>query len=159
MLVTRPEPDGERTAAKLRARGCEVMLAPLLRIENIDADLGGEWHAVAVTSVNALRAIADDPALKALLASPAYAVGGRTADAALAQGFENVISADGDVERPRAGDEDASLAPARACSTSPATIAPATSQAILPPPGSTWRRASSIARSRSRRFPSDVARR
>jgi uroporphyrinogen-III synthase len=97
LLVTRPEPDGERTAAKLRARGCEVMLAPLLRIETIGADLDGVWHAVAVTSVNALRAIADNPALNALLASPAYAVGGRTADAALAQGFENVISADGDV--------------------------------------------------------------
>ena len=30
LLVTRPEPDGERTAEKLRARGCEVLLAPLL---------------------------------------------------------------------------------------------------------------------------------
>jgi uroporphyrinogen-III synthase len=97
ILVTRPEPDGERTAAKLRARGCEVMLAPLLRVETVDADLDGVWHAVAVTSVNALRAIADHPALEALLESPAYAVGGRTADAALAQGFTNVISADGDV--------------------------------------------------------------
>ncbi|HZO47464.1 MAG TPA: uroporphyrinogen-III synthase [Xanthobacteraceae bacterium] len=97
ILVTRPEPDGERTAAKLRARGCEVMLAPLLRVETVDADLDGIWHAVAVTSVNALRAIADHPALEALLESPAYAVGGRTADAALAQGFANVVSADGDV--------------------------------------------------------------
>jgi uroporphyrinogen-III synthase len=97
ILVTRPEPDGERTAAKLRARGCEVMLAPLLRVETLDADLDGVWHAVAVTSVNALRAIADHPALEALLESPAYAVGGRTADAALAQGFANVVSADGDV--------------------------------------------------------------
>jgi uroporphyrinogen-III synthase len=97
ILVTRPEPDGERTAAKLRARGCEVMLAPLLRVETVDADLDGVWHAVAVTSVNALRAIADHPALEALLASPAYAVGGRTADAAQAQGFANVVSAEGDV--------------------------------------------------------------
>src|SRR5262245_21074535 len=97
LLVTRPEPDGERTAAKLRARGCEVMLAPLLRIETIDADLGGAWYAVAVTSVNALRAIADNAALDTLLASPAYAVGSRTADAAVAQGFETVVSADGDI--------------------------------------------------------------
>jgi len=97
ILVTRPEPDGERTAAKLRARGCEVMLAPLLRVETVDADLDGVWHAVAVTSVNALRAIADHPALESLLESPAYAVGGRTADAALAQGFANVVSGDGDV--------------------------------------------------------------
>lgn len=97
ILVTRPEPDGERTAAKLRARGCDVMLVPLLRVEAVDADLDGVWHAVAVTSVNALRAIADHPALDALLESPAYAVGGRTANAALAQGFANVVSADGDV--------------------------------------------------------------
>ncbi len=97
ILVTRPGPDGERTAAKLRARGCEVMLAPLLRVETLDADLDGVWHAVAVTSINALRAIADHPALEALLESPAYAVGGRTADAALAQGFTNVVSADGDI--------------------------------------------------------------
>jgi uroporphyrinogen-III synthase len=97
LLVTRPEPDGERTAAKLRARGCEVMLASLLRVETIDADLGGDWHAVAVTSINALRAIADQPGLDRLLEMPAFAVGGRTADAALAQGFENVISADGGI--------------------------------------------------------------
>jgi uroporphyrinogen-III synthase len=97
LLVTRPEPDGERTAAKLRTRGHEVMLASLLRVETIDADIGGAWHAVAVTSVNALRAIADQPGLERLLEMPAYAVGGRTADAAVAQGFENVISADGDV--------------------------------------------------------------
>ncbi|MBX9774011.1 MAG: uroporphyrinogen-III synthase [Xanthobacteraceae bacterium] len=97
LLVTRPEPDGERTAAKLRARGCDVMLASLLRVETIDADIGGVWHAVVVTSVNALRAIADQPGLEHLLETPAYAVGGRTADAAIAQGFENVVSADGDV--------------------------------------------------------------
>jgi uroporphyrinogen-III synthase len=97
LLVTRPEPDGERTAAKLRARGHEVMLASLLRVEAIDADIGGDWHAVAVTSVNALRAIADQPGLGRLLETPAFAVGGRTADAAVAQGFENVVSADGDV--------------------------------------------------------------
>ena len=98
LLVTRPEPDGERTAAKLRARGCEVMLAPLLRIEPIDADLDGSLgDALALTSVNALRAIASQPGLERLLATPVYAVGGRTADAALAQGFADVISADGDV--------------------------------------------------------------
>ena len=96
VLVTRSEPDGERTAAKLRARGCEVMLAPLLRVEPVDADLGGAWDVVALTSVNAVRVLAGHPKLKTLLAMPAYAVGGRTTDAALAQGFVNVVSADGD---------------------------------------------------------------
>src|SRR4051794_34173977 len=33
LLVARPEPDGARTAAALRAGGHEVVLAPLLRIE------------------------------------------------------------------------------------------------------------------------------
>jgi len=96
VLVTRPEPDGERTAAKLRDRGCEVMLAPLLRVEPVEAVLDGAWHVVALTSVNAVRAIAGHPKLKKLLALPAYAVGGRTADAAVALGFVNVVSADGD---------------------------------------------------------------
>jgi uroporphyrinogen-III synthase len=96
ILVTRPEPDGERTAAKLRARGCDVMLAPLLRVEAVDADLDGAWDVVALTSINAVRAMAGHPKLQALLALPAYAVGGRTADAAVAQGFVNVVSADGD---------------------------------------------------------------
>ena len=56
VLVTRPEPDGERTAAKLRDRGCAVMLAPLLRVEPVEAVLDGAWHVVALTSVNAVRA-------------------------------------------------------------------------------------------------------
>ena len=60
LLVTRPEPDNERTAAELRARGHEVMLAPMLRVEPvIDADLGtGPWAAVLITSANGARAIA-----------------------------------------------------------------------------------------------------
>jgi uroporphyrinogen-III synthase len=97
VLVTRPEPDGERTAAKLRARGCEAVLAPLLRVEPVDAVLDGAWDVVALTSANAARAIAHHPMRDALLAIPAYAVGGRTADAAVEQGFVNVVSADGDM--------------------------------------------------------------
>ena len=47
LLVTRPEPDNERTAAALRAQGHEVLLAPLLHIEAVaDADLGAPpWAA------------------------------------------------------------------------------------------------------------------
>jgi uroporphyrinogen-III synthase len=99
VLVTRPEPDNARTAAKLLARGCEVMLAPLLRIEPIGADrvdLAGIWDALALTSVNGVRALATHPQMASLLTTPLYAVGSRTADAAFALGFDNVISADGD---------------------------------------------------------------
>ena len=41
LLVTRPEPDAARTAEALRARGHEVLVAPLLRVETIAADFGG----------------------------------------------------------------------------------------------------------------------
>jgi len=97
VLVTRPEPDGERTAQKLRARGCEVLLSPLLRVELIDsADLGsGPWGAVAMTSANAARAIARQPRLAELLSLPVFTVGRRTADAARAAGFKAITSADG----------------------------------------------------------------
>src|SRR5262245_8307399 len=97
VLVTRPEPDGERTAAKLRALGHDVMLAPLLRVETVDADLDGTWDAVALTSMNAVRAVAGRPGLERVLACPVFAVGGRTADAAFAQGFANAVPADRDL--------------------------------------------------------------
>jgi len=97
VLVTRPEPDGERTAAKLRARGCEVLLAPLLRVEFLDrAELGrGPWAAVAITSANAAHAIARHPRRRELISLPAFTVGRRTAEAARASGFTAVTSADG----------------------------------------------------------------
>jgi uroporphyrinogen-III synthase len=97
VLVTRPEPDGERTAQKLRARGCDVLLAPVLQIELIvEADLGaGPWDAVAMTSANAAEALKQHPRRTELVALPLLTVGRRTAEAARAVGFTNVASADG----------------------------------------------------------------
>jgi uroporphyrinogen-III synthase len=99
LLVTRPEPDGERTAALLRALGHEVLALPMLRIEAItDAALGaGPWAAVLFTSANAVRAVAVHPRFGELVGLPAYAVGARTQAAAAAAGFAAVRSADGDV--------------------------------------------------------------
>ena len=37
VLVTRPHPDDESTASALRARGFEVLLAPMLRFEPVGA--------------------------------------------------------------------------------------------------------------------------
>jgi uroporphyrinogen-III synthase len=102
LLVTRPEPDNERTAAALRARGHSVMLAPLLGIEpQPAADLGpGPWGGVLITSANAARAIAAHPRKAELMADlmglPLFAVGRRSADAAREAGFADVVSADGD---------------------------------------------------------------
>jgi uroporphyrinogen-III synthase len=95
ILVTRPQADSERTAARLTARGIQVMLAPLLRMESIDADLGPPCGAIAITSANAIEAIATHPRRAELLALPAFVVGRRTAEAARAAGFADVKSADG----------------------------------------------------------------
>jgi uroporphyrinogen-III synthase len=97
LLVTRPEPDGARTAASLRERGHEVVLAPLLRIEPVEFDLPNEpWSAVVMTSANAARAVACHPRRETLAAVEAFVVGGHTAEAARAAGFPAVHSADGD---------------------------------------------------------------
>jgi uroporphyrinogen-III synthase len=97
LLLTRPEADGARTAAALRARGHEVVLAPLLRIELVDFALpDGPWSAVVMTSANAARAVVNHPRREALIAAEAFAVGRHTAEAARAAGFRTVHSADGD---------------------------------------------------------------
>ncbi len=59
ILVTRPHPEDEVTAAGLRARGFEVLLAPMLRFEPVafDDDEEMRYGAVIVTSANALRGI------------------------------------------------------------------------------------------------------
>ncbi|HEV7879429.1 uroporphyrinogen-III synthase [Bradyrhizobium sp.] len=97
ILVTRPEPDNEATAAALRAKGFGVLLAPMLRFEPVafhdDAD--ARYGAVIVTSANAIRAI-EAHLTGHLLPLPLFAVGERTAEAARHAGFGNVIVAGGD---------------------------------------------------------------
>jgi uroporphyrinogen-III synthase len=100
LLVTRPEPDNARTAAALRAKGHEVVLAPLLHIEAVaDADLGAPpWAAILLTSANGARAVANHPRRADLIALPVLTVGRSSADAARAGGFTDVTSADGDAD-------------------------------------------------------------
>jgi uroporphyrinogen-III synthase len=99
LLVTRPEPEGARTAALLRQCGHEVLWLPLLRIEPIaNAELGaGPWTAVLFTSANAVRATAAHHRFGELANLPVCTVGRRTQAAAAAAGFVSVMSADGDV--------------------------------------------------------------
>jgi len=98
VLVTRPHPDDEATAAALRARGFEVLRAPMLRFEPVpfhdDAD--ARYGAIIVTSANALRAIASDLADSRLLKLPLFAVGEHTAAVAREAGFAEVSVAGGD---------------------------------------------------------------
>lgn len=97
VLVTRPLPDGERTAATLRAKGHDVLLAPLMQVRPIPAVIAGNWSAVIVTSANALRVL---PAaqLAPLLSLPLYAVGARSAEAARDAGFREIRTAQGDAD-------------------------------------------------------------
>src|SRR5581483_1139478 len=92
IVVTRPPPATERTAAALRARGHDVLVAPLMHIESIPADLSGNWAGVVITSANAPGAVGR---VDTLLALPLFAVGERSAQAAREAGFKNVTSADG----------------------------------------------------------------
>ena len=98
VLVTRPHPDDEATAGALRARGFEVLQAPMLRFEPVpfhdDAD--ERYGAIIVTSANALRAIAPYLAGGRLLKLPLFAVGEHTASAARDAGFGEVMTAKGD---------------------------------------------------------------
>jgi uroporphyrinogen-III synthase len=98
VLVTRPQPDDETTAAALQARGFEVLRAPMLRFEPVafQDDTDAAYGAVIVTSANAVRGIEPHLENSRLLKLPLFAVGEHTAATARRSGFENVISADGD---------------------------------------------------------------
>ena len=100
ILVTRPAADAARTAAALRVRGHEAIVAPLLTIEYFpDAELGdGPWSAILVTSANAARAIAGHKRRDELRRIPVFAVGRQSAQDLRAEGFADVTSADGDVD-------------------------------------------------------------
>lgn len=99
VVLTRPEADAQRTMESLRARGHEVLSAPLMRIEPLAADLGaGPFTAILITSANGARAAAAHPQRGELVAHPLFAVGARSAEAARAAGFQDVTSAEGDAE-------------------------------------------------------------
>lgn len=95
VLVTRAEPGASQTAARLRAGGHDVTVAPLLTIEPVPAntDVAGV-QALLFTSANGVAAFAQATPGRAL---PAYCVGDATGDAARAEGFADVRVAGGDV--------------------------------------------------------------
>lgn len=98
ILVTRPQPDNETTGASLRARGFDVLLAPMLRFEPMALleDEDADYAAIIVTSANALRAIEPQLPGHRWLKLPLFTVGDRTAAAARRAGFSKIISAAGD---------------------------------------------------------------
>lgn len=92
VLITRPEPGAQETAARVAAMGARPVLAPMLRIEPRALRLPTPLPAaVLVTSGNAIPALPD-----VLHDVPLFAVGAATAARARAAGFTRVESADGD---------------------------------------------------------------
>ncbi|KRB62750.1 uroporphyrinogen III synthase [Rhizobium sp. Root708] len=99
VLVTRPLRSGERTAERLRDMGHEPMLFPLAEPVHDPAalhDLAGRPGPLAVTSAEAIRALASLP-----IVAPEYfdrhvfTVGEATAEEARALGFRSVMASAG----------------------------------------------------------------
>lgn len=102
VLVTRPMPAAERTAAELTKRGHQPVLLPLMRAEHRTdtlrpAPLPGA-SALAVTSAEALRALAELPPQERqpYLALPLFAVGEATKAQARSLGFDRIETGAGD---------------------------------------------------------------
>ncbi len=95
LLVTRPREAAEQTATLLRARGHEVVVAPLLdiRISGDDEIALDGVQAILVTSANGIRALAQRTQRRDL---PVFAVGPQSAEAARAVGFAETRHSDGD---------------------------------------------------------------
>jgi uroporphyrinogen-III synthase len=97
VLITRPEPDAARTAETLRAAGHQVSVDSLLAVAPVAFDPPpGEFAAAAVTSANAPRALAANPAVAKLKSLPLFALGAHSASAAREAGFSRVETAGGD---------------------------------------------------------------
>jgi uroporphyrinogen-III synthase len=95
VLITRSLADAERTAVAVARLGHEPVLAPVITIRRKPrARPSGRFDAVVATSHHAFED--GEPDRERRL--PVFAVGGRTAEAARAAGFEDVRIAAGDAE-------------------------------------------------------------
>jgi uroporphyrinogen-III synthase len=96
VINTRPAPDAEAFSKAIRAAGAEPILSPVMAIRFRDAPAAVEaGESLAFTSANGVRAFA--------CANPrqrpkAFAVGAATAEEARRAGFNDLETADGDVE-------------------------------------------------------------
>ncbi len=104
LIVTRPRPEADRTAQRLRRRGHRVIVSPALEMAVLDGPRidAAQADALALTSARAVIALIargelDGAAAEALRRLPVYAVGTRTARAARAAGFSEVIDAAGNL--------------------------------------------------------------
>ena len=90
VLVLRPQPGADATAARARALGLDPVVAPLFSIaaRGWQAPDPAGFDAVMLTSANALRFAGPD--LDRFTHLPAFAVGEATAEIAYAAGFADI---------------------------------------------------------------------
>ena len=100
ILVTRPQPQADKTAQKLIAMGHDVIVEPMLSFQRltVDGDVAGDAKAIAATSARAIEALVFNGLVSQLQHLPLYCVGEATARAAEASGFQKVFQAGGDVD-------------------------------------------------------------
>jgi uroporphyrinogen-III synthase len=96
LLILRPEPGASETAARARAMGMEVVVAPLFAIRPLawDPPDPARFDAILLTSAHGARQAG--AGLARYLALPCFAVGAASAAAARTAGFARVTESDGD---------------------------------------------------------------
>lgn len=99
LIVTRPQADSDRLKSRLQANGHTASVVPLLTVQadNDAAIPDNPWQAIAVTSANALTALAGIGISKKLKTVPVFAVGPASAKLAGELGFADVRQAKGDM--------------------------------------------------------------
>lgn len=98
LLVTRPQPDADETAARLEALGHTAIVEPLTTIAfRPQPHFETAPAAIAFTSSNGVRAAAKWPATAAWRGIPVFAVGAKTGAEARQAGFTDVRIAGGDL--------------------------------------------------------------
>ena len=94
VLVTRPQPGADETAARLATLGHEPIVLPLTRTVPVQAPAWREIErhdAIVATSASAIAHI-PQPLREAVRTLPLHAVGERTADLARRSGFADVAA-------------------------------------------------------------------
>lgn len=100
ILITRPVRDARPLSERLRSAGHDPLIESLLKISTrsevtIDGDA---FQAIVVTSANAVHAAVDLGLHEPLTHTRVMAVGAASAEAAREAGFDDVLSADGDLD-------------------------------------------------------------
>jgi uroporphyrinogen-III synthase len=97
MLVTRPLPEAVETAGRLNALDIDTDVLPLLERATLTGSLPDPegFSAMALSSANALLALADRGVIETYRGLKVFAVGDKTAEVAEKHGFTDVVSAHG----------------------------------------------------------------